>query len=327
VSTPKPRVTIVGLGLIGSSIGLALRQAEVTSVVMGHDKDRSVSDQAKKRGAVDRVHWNLISACEEADLVILATPIAAIEETLKVIGSNLRPGCVVLDTASLKGPVMGWAETYLPDEVHFVGGDPILSTGTTGQGGLEAARADLFHLGLFCLIPSTKADSAAVELASDLVSVLGARPLFLDAAEHDGLLAGVEHLPTLLALAMVEAMTDQPTWRELRKVAGPGFELGTQFVTESSMDNRDLYLLNRDNLVRWIDVLIAELDSIRDGLSENEPEAWAKRWQKAVQERQKWLADRTQGQWYEGPKTEMPRMNLADSFLGTFWRRRPKEQP
>jgi prephenate dehydrogenase len=327
VSTPKPRITIVGLGLIGGSIGLALRQAEVTTLVMGHDKDRTVSDEAKKRGAVDRVHWNLISACEDADLVILAAPVAAIEETLKVIGPNLRPGCVVIDTASLKGPVMGWAETYLPDEVHFIGGDPILSTGANGQGGLEAARADLFHQGLFCLIPSTKAESAAVQLASDLVSILGAKPLFLDAAEHDGLLAGVEHLPALLALATLEATIQQPSWRELRKVAGPGFELGTQLVTESSVQNRDLYLLNRENLMRWIDVLIASLDSIRDGLAGNEPEAWTKRWQNALQERQKWLADRTEGQWYEGPKTEMPRMNLADSFLGTFWRRKPKEQP
>jgi prephenate dehydrogenase len=296
-------------------------------MVMGHDKERAVSDQAKKRGAVDRVHWNLISACEEADLIILATPVAGIEETLKVIGPHLRTGSVVLDTASLKGPVMGWAEAYLSDQVHFIGGDPILSTGTTGQGGLEAARADLFHQGLFCLIPSPKAESASVRLASDLVSILGAKPLFLDAAEHDGLLAAVEHLPTLLALAMLEAMIDQPTWRELRRVAGPAFELGTQLVTESSVENCDLYLLNRENLVRWIDVLTASLDSIRESLAENQPEAWTKRWQKALQEKQKWLVDRTAGQWYEGPNTEMPRMSFTDTFFGTFWRRKPKEQP
>jgi hypothetical protein len=93
------------------------------------------------------------------------------------------------------------------------------------------------------------------------------------------------------------------------------------------MENRDLYLLNRENLVRWIDVLIASLDSIRDGLAEDDSEAWTKRWQKAHQERQKWLKDRTEGQWYEGHTTEMPRMNLADSFLGTFWRRKPKAHP
>jgi prephenate dehydrogenase len=313
--------------LIGGSIGLALRQAEVVSTVMGHDKERTVSDEAKKRGAVDRVHWNLISACEEADLVILATPVAGIEETLQAIGPHLRPGCVVIDTASLKGPVMGWAEAYLPDQVHFIGGDPILSTGTTGQGGLEAARADLFQQGLFCLIPSPNAESASVKLASDLVTILGAKPLFLDAAEHDGLLAGVEHLPTLLGLALLEAMIDLPTWRELRRVAGPAFELGTQLVTESSTENRDLYLLNRDNLMRWIDILTASLDSIREGLAEDQPEAWTKRWQKALQEKQKWLADRSSGQWYEGPKTEMPRVSIGDTLFGTFWRRKPKEQP
>ena len=326
MSTSKPRVTIVGLGLIGGSIGLALRQAEVVSTVMGHDKERAVGDEAKKRGAVDRVHWNLISACEDADLVILATPVAGIEETLKAIGPTLRPGCVVIDTASLKGPVMGWAEAYLPDQIHFIGADPILSTGTNGQGGLGAARADLFQRGLFCLIPPLKADSDSVKLASDLVSILGARPLFMDAAEHDGLLAGVEHLPTLVALAMLEAMIDQPAWRELRRVAGPAFELATQLVTEDSMMNRDLYLLNRDNLVRWIDVLTASLDSIRESLAENQPEVLSQRWQKAMQEKQKWLADRTEGQWYEGPRTEIPRVTIADTFFGAFWRRKPKEQ-
>lgn len=327
MSTSKPRISIVGLGLIGGSIGLAVRQAGVASAVIGHDRERLVGNEAKRLGAVDQVHWNLISACEDSDLVILATPVGAIEDTLEAIAPYLRPNCVVLDTVSLKAPVMAWASEKLPEGVHFVGGNPILGAAMTGQWGLEAARADLFQRGLFCLVPSPTADADAIKLVADLVSILGARPLFLDPAEHDGLLAAVEHLPVILALAMLETVIHQPTWRELRKVAGPAFEASTQLVAANSPANSELYLLNSDNVLRWIDVLSASLDSIRKTLAEGQSEALADRFGNAVQERQKWVADRTEGQWHEGPRTEMPpRMSMLDSFFGTFWRRKPKKE-
>jgi prephenate dehydrogenase len=326
VSASKPRISIVGLGLIGGSIGLALRQAGVASTVIGHDRDRLANSEAKKLGAVDRVEWNLISACEGSDFIILATPAGAIEETLEVIGPYLRPGCVVMDTASLKRPVLAWAAQHLPDQVHFVGGDPILSATVSGQGGLEAARADLFRGGLFCLVPASTTDSDAVKLAADLVSLLGAKPLFLDAEEHDGLLAAVDHLPVLLALVMMETLVRQPAWRELRKVAGPAFEACTQLITPLSVADSDLFVLNRDNVVRWIDELSASLDSIRSVLIDQETEALVDRFLNAQEERQKWLADHASGERHEGPRTEMPpRMSLMDSLFGTFWRRKPKK--
>jgi prephenate dehydrogenase len=294
--------------------------------VIGHDRDHAAHQEAKKLGAVDRTEWNLISACEGADLVVLATPAGAIEETLEAIGPYLRSGCVVMDTASLKGAVLAWAARHLPQGVHFVGGNPILGAAVGGQGGLEAARADLFKGALFCMVPAPTTDSDAVKLTVDLVSILGAKPLFLDAEEHDGLLAAVDHLPVLLDLAMLEALIRQPAWRELRKVAGPAFEAGTQLITPSSAANSDLHVLNKENVVRWIDELSASLDSIRGTLVEGETEALAERFLKAQEERQKWLADQSSGEWHDGPQTEMPpRMSFMDSLFGTFWRRKPKK--
>jgi prephenate dehydrogenase len=320
MSEPKPRVSIVGLGLIGSSIGLALRKAGVTSVVIGHDSSHSAGNEAKRIGAVDKAKWNLISACEEADLVILAAPVRAIEESLKVLGPNLRPGCVVLDTASVKEPVMAWAAASLPEQVHFVGGNPILSKATRGQWGVEHARADLFEGGLFCLIPAPATDPEAIQLVSNMVSILGAKPLFLDAVEHDGLLAAVEHLPTLFSLAMLETVIDQPAWRELRKVAGPAFESSTQLVTANSVAHSDLSVLNRENVVRWIDALSASLGSLREVLSEGEVDPLDDRLLHAFEARQKWLHDRGEGQWYEGPDTEMPtRTSVGDALFGSFF--------
>ena len=327
MSESKPRVSIVGLGLIGSSIGLALRKADVTSAVIGHDSRRGAANEAKRIGAVDKADWNLISACEDADLVILAAPVRAIEESLKVLGPNLRPGCVVLDTASVKEPVMAWAAASLPEQVHFVGGNPILSRATRGQWGVENARADLFQGALFCLVPAPETDPEAIQLVSNMASILGSKPLFMDAVEHDGLLAAVEHLPALLSLAMLETVIDQPAWRELRKVAGPAFESSTQLVTANSVAHSDLSVLNRENVVRWIDAMSASLSSLREVLSEGEVDPLDDRLLHALEERLKWLHDRGEAMWYEGPDTEMPtRTSLTDALLGSFWRRKPKEE-
>lgn len=327
MSKPKPRITIVGLGLIGSSIGLALQQAAVASEVVGHDKEPSVGNQAKKRGAVERTSWNLVSACEESDLIILATPLDGIEPTLQAIGPYLRPGCVVMDTASVKEPVLAWADETLPDHVHFVGGNPVIVGTVDGPGGTEAARADLFQKGLFCLVPSTRADPAAVKLTADLVAILGARPLFLDPAEHDGLLAAVEHLPVVLALTLLETTIYQPAWRELRKVAGASFETSTELASIDPAGFSELCLTNRENILRWIDSFATTLASFRQSLVEGQPEEIAARLERARDERFKWLHDRAEGQLETVAAVDMPEKPnvLADAFLGGLWRKRSKQ--
>jgi prephenate dehydrogenase len=325
MNTLKPRITIVGLGLIGGSIGLALREASVASNVIGHDKERSASTQAEKLGAVDRTDWNLVSACEGSDLIILATPVGAIEGTMRAIGPYLEAGCVVMDTASLKEPVLAWAAETLPEQVHFVGGNPILSQSVDSPGGLKAARADLFQNGLFCVVPSPTADPAAVKLVTDLAAILGAKPLFFDPVEHDGQLAAVEHLPAILALALVETVSRQPIWRDLRQVAGPAFEISTHLVAADPAAHSAMCLSNRDNIVRWIDVFTASLTSIRQALVENRSEELAGRFGDALAERGKWLQDRASGQRHEDLPPEMPtRAGMLEGLFGTFWRRKPK---
>ena len=327
MSKSKPRVSIVGLGLIGSSIGMALRKAGVASTVIGHDAKREVSAEAKRLGAVDKTDWNLISSCDRADLVILSAPIRGIEESLRLLGPDLQPGCVVLDTASVKEPVMAWAAAGLPEHVHFVGGNPILSRALRGLWGVEHARADLFDGSLFCLVPAPDTDPDAIELVSNMASILGSKPLFMDAAEHDGLMAAVDHLPVLLSLAMLETVIDQPAWRELRKVAGSAFESSTQLVTANSIAHSDLSVLNKENVVRWIDAISASLASLREVLSQGDVGPLDDRLLRAQEERQKWLHDRGEGLWYEGPEAEMPtRPSLTDALLGSWWRRKPKEE-
>jgi prephenate dehydrogenase len=326
VSEQKPVVAIVGLGLIGASVGLALTTAAVTSQVVGHDKDSAAAGRAKKLGAVDRTDWNLVSACEKADLVVLAVPFVAIKETLQAIGPYLRPGCVVVDTATVKAPVFDWAAQFLPEQVHFVGLDPILTSPSPAEGEFPSARADLFQNGLVCVMPASRANSEAVKLAIDLVTILGAKPLFCDPREHDGLQAAVEHLPAVLALALLETLTTQPAWLEARKLAGPAFLASTQAAQAEPDALGEMLFANRDNAVRWIDALLDTLSSLRDLLATGEAPALAGRLDKAQKERNKWLQQRAAGTWELGLQPELPaKQSMFQPLLGGLWPRKPKK--
>lgn len=327
MSKDKPRITIIGLGLIGGSMGMALRQADVASTVIGHDKDPKASKKAKKLGAVDRTDWNLVSACETSDLIILATPIDGIQETLKAIGPYLRAGTVIMDTTTLKAPVLAWADEILPDHVHYVGTNPIISEPTLTAAGFDGARADLFQNRLICLVPSTKADPAVVQLVANVVGILGAKPLFVDAAEHDGLMGGVDQLPSLMALALLETTSSQPSWRELRKVAGAAFETGTHLTSNDPEAYSELFFANRDNVVRWIDALSATLASLRQALFQDDAEPVTDRFEHSMEERNRWIRDREEGVWDATMGPEMPpKPNLiSDMFLGGLGRKGRKK--
>jgi prephenate dehydrogenase len=309
----KPRITIVGLGFVGGSIGLALHQAEAEFEVVGHDRERAAANQARKIGAVDKTDWNLVSACEGADLIVIAIPVGGVKDTLAAIGPYLKPGCLITDTASIKSPVIEWAEEILPDGVNFVGGDPIVGDAGT-SGGIDAARADLFSGATYCLTPAAGAAPDAVRLASDFVYLLGAKPYFLDPLEHDGLMAGVDHLPFVLSAALLVATTESPPWREMRKLAGGAFENATRFVSADPSTYRDACLVNRENIVRWIDACSEKLSELKETILAGDAEELEQVFDKAMIARQRWLKAREAGDW-EAQSTEMPGMG---SFMGQF---------
>jgi prephenate dehydrogenase len=311
----KPRITIVGLGFIGGSIGLALRQAEAEFEIVGHDRERAAASQAKKIGAVDKTDWNLVSACEGAGLIVMAIPVGGIKDTLAAIGPYLKPGCLLTDTASIKSPVIEWAEEILPKEVNFVGGDPIVGSAGTAEG-IEAARADLFSGAAYCLAPAAGAAPDAVRLASDFVYLLGAKPYFLDPLEHDGLVAGVDHLPFILSTALLEATTASPSWREMRRLAGGAFENATNFASTDSTTYRDACLVNSQNIVRWIDACSGKLSELKETILAGDAEKLEQVFEEAMVARLRWLKAREEGRW-EIQQTQTPeRLTLMDRLLG-----------
>ena len=323
----KPRITIVGLGFIGGSIGLALHQAEVEFEIIGHDRERVAANQARKIGAVDKADWNLISACEDADLIVMAIPVGGIKDTLAATGPYLKSGCLITDTASIKAPVVEWAEEILPEEVHFVGGDPIVGNAGTVEG-IDAARADLFSGAVYCLTPAAGAAPDAVRLASDFVYLLGGKPYFLDPLEHDGLMAGVDHLPFVLSAALLGITTESPSWREMRRLAGGAFESAIHFVSADATTYRDACLVNRENIARWIDACSGRLGELKETILAGDAEKLEQVFEEAMIARQRWLRAREAGDWEAQSSPEMPTMTgfMGQLFgLGRLGRRKKQD--
>ena len=310
----QPTITIVGLGLVGASIGLALRREKKDEFdIIGHDKNYGRARDVRKRGAVNKLDWNLIDACEKADMVIIATPLNGVRETLEVVGEHLKEGCVVLDTANLKAPVIEWAKEYLPETVSFVGTDPVISP---SEQGVEAATADMFEGVLWCVAPAPGASSEAVKLVSDMIYLLGAKPYFLDPFEHDGLAAGVEHLPLLLSAALMRMTFEAKTWQELRKVTGSAYESATQLPSTDADFYRDIFLHNKDNIVRWLNLYVDELLSLKEMVAGSDAEALRETFDKAVDARILWREQRQKG--YPDASMEKPDLPSMSGFLGNF---------
>jgi len=259
----RPRITLIGTGYVGTALGLGLtkvRGSQNNFEILAHDRSAPASSAAKKRGAVDRTDWNLISSVEDADLIFLAIPVLAIKETLNLIGGHLKAGAIVTDTGGTKSQVMQWAKESLPATVNFIGGDPIL-----GREGAPAdtATAEVLVKAMYCLAPSPNADPDSIRILSDFVAGMGAQPYFIDPDEHDGIVAGAAHLPFLLSIAMLNTAARSPSWPEFQKMVGDNFKSTTAPLNSDASRWQGLITTNSAALSRWVDGAIAELQTLK----------------------------------------------------------------
>ncbi len=254
------RVAIIGLGLIGGSMGLALRKAAAAQQVVGYDLGRGVTERARKIGVLDQAYETLADAVRGADLVILATPVGAMHALLQQIAASVTPGTVITDVASTKAQVMAWAEELLPTTVSFVGGHPM-----TGKelSGVEAADAELFKNHVYCLTPDAQTRPVAVSKVSSLVEILGARVRFLDAAQHDKQVAAVSHLPFLASIALVDTVADHASWGDVSLLAANGFRDMSRLAAGNPEMYRDICLTNGESITQWLDEYIETLQALR----------------------------------------------------------------
>lgn len=322
------KITILGLGRLGASFGLALAKIKDQATRVGNDLDPNVARQAEKIGAVDKTQINLPLAVKDADLVILALPVDEIRETIQTIAQDLKPGVLLVDTSPLNAAVMEWARELIPgDDRYFAALTPSLNPEYFSEAsqGIENAHADLFQNSLMLITTPPGIDESALALATNLTQILGATPLFIDAVEADGLLAYSNALPRLVSAALVNATVNQPGWREARKVAGHAYAQATELSLhpEESKALGQAALLNADNTVRMLDQMIEELQQLRDVIAAHDAEGLQKHLQQARDARELWLKQRRAADWDVKDKARTP---SSANMLGRLFGLRPRKE-
>ncbi|GAC1382489.1 MAG: prephenate dehydrogenase/arogenate dehydrogenase family protein [Ktedonobacteraceae bacterium] len=261
------RLTIIGLGLIGGSIGLALHKAQAAQQVTGYDLAQGISNHARKIGAIDQPYSNVEDAVRGAELIILATPVGPMRSLLQSIATAATPGAVVTDVASTKAQVISWAEEFLPASISFVGGHPMAGKELSG---VAAADASLFQGHIYCLTPTARTRPLAINKVAELIEVLGARVRFLEPTEHDGQVAGVSHLPFIASIAIMNTVANGSAWGDAALLAAGGFRDTTRLAAGNPEMYRDICLTNSEALTRWLDEYISTLSTLRKRIAERD---------------------------------------------------------
>jgi prephenate dehydrogenase len=280
-------VAILGLGLMGASLGMAVRATDRN--VVGYDRDQGVTEQALAYGAIDICARTAQDAVAEAELVVLAAPVLAIRDLLEAIREALPSGALVTDVGSVKSPVTVWAKEYLPEPDLFVGGHPM--TGRE-QSGVEAALPDLYTGCVWCLTPSTFTAPSAVRGVAGLTRELGAHPYLLDTATHDTLAAVVSHLPLIAATALVLTASRSTHWPAAQALAAGGFRDTTRVAGGNSSMARDICLTNQQAILDMLDEYQETLVRLRRQIAAGDQAALLQTFQLAVEERETWLSNR-----------------------------------
>jgi prephenate dehydrogenase len=258
------KIAVLGLGLIGGSLGLALYQAGIAKQISGYDSNPDTTHHAWEIGAITEICNSAEKAVEQADMVVLATPILTMPELLERIAPKLKRGVLVTDTASTKVQILNWAKTLLPAHVMFVGGHPMAGRELSG---IKAAEVGLFEGCAYCLIPVRNTSLEGVAQFSEIVMRLGAHPLVLDADRHDRLVAGISHLPFVLSSALVQCLSKEEDWRELTSLAAGGFRDMSRLAAGSPTMYRDICVTNKVEILKCLDALASELGNIRSLLA------------------------------------------------------------
>lgn len=251
------KVAVIGTGLIGTSLGLALKKSLGDRLeLVGHDKDPERSSQAVKLGAFAKAERNLLRATENASVVILAVPLGAMPGIMKDMSPVLTENCIVTDTGSTKVQVLKWAEEFLPKRVAFVPAHPMAGREISGP---EGAKADLFKGARYCICPTTTTKKEALDVVLGMVESVGAKPLFIDPDEHDSYVSFVSHLPIIIASALISSTNKSEGWREISRLVSTGYKDTSRLASGDPEMNADICVYNREHLTARIDDYIAEL--------------------------------------------------------------------
>ncbi|MGA7192333.1 MAG: prephenate dehydrogenase/arogenate dehydrogenase family protein [Anaerolineales bacterium] len=304
------QITIIGLGQIGASIGMALKDNKNIKRV-GCEKDTAVAKAAQSLEVVDEIK-SLPAAVRDAAIVLLCLPLNEIREMMRHIGPWLADSAIVMDTSPIKSGVIQWAKEFIPTGRFYIGLVPGINSEYIAslEFGLNAAMPDLFKKGIFAVDVPPGTPENIVNLAMDFCRLLGAKPMLTDMLESDGLMTSVHVLPQLAAAALLNATIGQPGWLEARKFAGRPFAGVTSGMAyhDDADSLREAVLANRTNTIHSLDILMAALKGLRDDIEQGNKEGMSERLNDAGTDREAWLDERGEAAWLKegGDQEEMP---------------------
>jgi prephenate dehydrogenase len=258
------RITIIGLGLMGGSLAMALRERNICTIT-GFDLSEEALEEAMKRQLIDKKAASLEQAAAEAQLVVLATPVGTYRSMCQKMASVLNPGTVVTDLGSVKSPAMAAAET-LPDHCYFVGGHPLAGS---EKGGLAAASPYLFENAYYFLTPSDRTPETVTNQLKTWISTLGAFPVIVNAKDHDRILAKTSHFPHAMASLLATVVADEAD-ESMTAFTGSGFRDTTRIASGNPELWEEIFHLNKQELIRCLHQLEIKAKRMRDALSEGD---------------------------------------------------------
>jgi len=258
------RVAVLGLGLIGGSIGLAAR-ARASARVCGYDPDPAARAAALRLGAIDEPAQDIATAVAGAQVVFAAAPVGALAQTVARALAHAGADCVVSDVGSTKLPL-----EQARRDPRFVGGHPLAGAETAG---VANARADLFDGAIWCLAPAPTGDPQLYARLSGLIERLGARPRQVEPDAHDRIMARVSHLPHVLANVLVAQALAAFEREHSEPMAGPSLRDATRVAGANTAIWTDIYLANATALIDAIDEAVGRLREVRAVLAEGDADA------------------------------------------------------
>lgn len=284
----KPRLALIGLGLIGGSFARALRAADVVGAIHGFDPDAAQAQAAVALGVIDQAATSAADAVREADVVVLAVPVLRTAEALAAVLPALKPGAIVTDVGSTKqsvfadvlavcGALPGW----------FVAAHPIAGT---EKSGVAASFAELFRGKRVVLTPHAAQNAAALATVRALWQATGARVVEMDAARHDAIFAATSHLPHVLAYSFVELLADRAESEEIFSNAGGGFRDFTRIASSSPEMWHDIVRANAGEVLQLLKAQIAQLQQMQRLIEQEQWPALKARFERARVAREHYLA-------------------------------------
>jgi prephenate dehydrogenase len=281
------QATIIGVGLIGGSLGMILRRKGLASSVIGVGRRIENLKTAVELGAIDRYVVDPKEGVRDADLVVLATPVDTYDHHLKEWAACLKPGAIVTDVGSVKGKLVEQSERAMPASVHFVGAHPIAGKEKTGV----AAGSENLFTGARCILTPTKTtDQEALEQVRNLWQETGSIVMTMDPHLHDKILGAVSHLPHVAAFALMNALIDiraQVPSLDFAGHSGGGLRDTTRIAASSPEMWRDIFLWNRDNLTAFIETYERSLGELKQLIRTGDAAGIEKVLERAKQEREK----------------------------------------